>query len=62
MPQRARRRRGRSRRGDVLVMVTDGIAADFSPALAGGCGAAQAERIFAMHSKGTTTRWRSWCA
>jgi negative regulator of sigma-B (phosphoserine phosphatase) len=41
-------------RGDVLVMITDGIDGAISPALAGG-GAAQAmaERIFAMHSKGS---------
>jgi phosphoserine phosphatase RsbX len=41
-------------RGDVLVMITDGIESAISPALAGG-GAAQAlaERIFAMHGKGT---------
>jgi negative regulator of sigma-B (phosphoserine phosphatase) len=41
-------------RGDVLVMITDGIEAAISPALAGG-GAAQtmADRIFAMHGKGT---------
>jgi negative regulator of sigma-B (phosphoserine phosphatase) len=41
-------------RGDVLVMITDGIDGAISPALAGG-GAAQAmaERIFAMHGKGT---------
>src|SRR3954470_19386931 len=41
-------------RGDVLVMITDGIEAAISPALAGG-GAAQAmaERIFATHGKGT---------
>ena len=41
-------------RGDVLVMITDGIDAAISPALAGG-GAAQAlaDRIFASHGKGT---------
>jgi negative regulator of sigma-B (phosphoserine phosphatase) len=41
-------------RGDVLVMITDGIDGAISPALAGG-GAAQtmADRIFAMHGKGT---------
>ena len=41
-------------RGDVLVMITDGIDAAISPALAGG-GTAQtmADRIFAMHGKGT---------
>lgn len=41
-------------RGDLLVMITDGIEAAISPALAGG-GAAQtmADRIFAMHGKGT---------
>src|SRR3954454_24826027 len=41
-------------RGDVLVMITDGIDGAISPALAGG-GAAQtmAERIFAMHAKGS---------
>jgi phosphoserine phosphatase RsbX len=41
-------------RGDVLVMITDGIESAISPALAGG-GAAQtlADRIFAMHGKGT---------
>jgi negative regulator of sigma-B (phosphoserine phosphatase) len=41
-------------RGDLLVMITDGIDAAISPALAGG-GAAQtlAERIFAMHAKGS---------
>jgi negative regulator of sigma-B (phosphoserine phosphatase) len=40
-------------RGDVLVMITDGIDGAISPALAGG-GAAQAlaDRIFAMHGKG----------
>jgi negative regulator of sigma-B (phosphoserine phosphatase) len=44
----------RLERGDVLVMITDGIDGAISPALAGG-GAAQkmAERIFAMHGKGT---------
>ncbi len=41
-------------RGDVLVMITDGIDGAISPALAGG-GAAQtmAERIFTMHGRGT---------
>src|SRR4051812_39418963 len=41
-------------RGDVLVMITDGIDGAISPALVGG-GAAQtmADRIFAMHGKGT---------
>jgi negative regulator of sigma-B (phosphoserine phosphatase) len=41
-------------RGDVLVMITDGIDGAISPALAGG-GAAQtmAQRIFEMHGKGT---------
>jgi len=41
-------------RGDLLVMITDGIEAAISPALAGG-GAAQtmADRIFEMHGKGT---------
>src|SRR3954452_3165051 len=41
-------------RGDVLVMITDGIDAAISPALVGG-GAAQtmADRIFAMHGRGT---------
>ena len=41
-------------RGDVLVMITDGIESAISPAL-GGAGAAQAlaERIFALHGKGT---------
>ena len=41
-------------RGDMLVMITDGIDGAISPALAGG-GAAQtlAERIFAMHAKGS---------
>jgi negative regulator of sigma-B (phosphoserine phosphatase) len=41
-------------RGDVLVMITDGIEGAISPALAGG-GPAQAlaDRIFAMHGKGT---------
>ena len=44
----------RLERGDVLVMITDGIDGAISPSLAGG-GAAQtmAERIFAMHGKGT---------
>jgi negative regulator of sigma-B (phosphoserine phosphatase) len=41
-------------RGDVLVMITDGIEGAISPALAGG-GSAQtmAERILDMHGKGT---------
>jgi negative regulator of sigma-B (phosphoserine phosphatase) len=41
-------------RGDVLVMITDGIDGAISEALTGG-GAAQtmAERIFSMHGKGT---------
>jgi len=41
-------------RGDVLVMITDGIESAISPSLAGG-GAAQtmADRIFAMHGKGS---------
>jgi negative regulator of sigma-B (phosphoserine phosphatase) len=41
-------------RGDLLVMITDGIDGAISPALAGG-GAAQtlAERIFRMHARGT---------
>jgi len=41
-------------RGDLLVMITDGIDGAISPALAGG-GAAQAmaDRIFAMHAKGS---------
>jgi len=40
-------------RGDVLVMITDGIESAISSALEGG-GAAQAmaDRIFAMHGKG----------
>ena len=40
-------------RGDVLVMITDGIDGAISPALAGG-GAAQAlaDRIFSQHRKG----------
>ena len=40
-------------RGDLLVMITDGIESAISPGLAGG-GAAQttADRIFAMHGKG----------
>jgi negative regulator of sigma-B (phosphoserine phosphatase) len=40
-------------RGDLLVMITDGIDAAISPALSGG-GAAQtlADRIFAEHAKG----------
>ena len=41
-------------RGDVLVMITDGIDGAISPALGGGGGAqALAERIFAMHGRGT---------
>lgn len=41
-------------RGDLLVMITDGIDGAISPALVGG-GAAQtvADRIFAMHGKGS---------
>ncbi|MBE2320297.1 SpoIIE family protein phosphatase [Solirubrobacter sp. CPCC 204708] len=41
-------------RGDLLVMITDGIESAISPALAGG-GAAQtlADRIFDQHGKGT---------
>ena len=41
-------------RGDVLVMITDGIHAAISPALAGG-GAAQAmaDRILSQHGKGS---------
>jgi len=41
-------------RGDLLVMITDGIDAAISPALAGG-GSAQAlaDRILAQHGKGT---------
>jgi len=41
-------------RGDLLVMITDGIEGAISPALSGG-GAAQtlAERIFEQHGKGT---------
>jgi negative regulator of sigma-B (phosphoserine phosphatase) len=40
-------------RGDVLVMITDGIEGAISPALAGG-GAAQAlaDRIFTEHARG----------
>jgi negative regulator of sigma-B (phosphoserine phosphatase) len=40
-------------RGDLLVMITDGIEGAISPALAGG-GSAQmlADRIFAMHGRG----------
>jgi phosphoserine phosphatase RsbX len=40
-------------RGDLLVMITDGIDAAISPALTGG-GSAQtlADRIFAMHGRG----------
>ena len=40
-------------RGDLLVMITDGIDGAISPALAGG-GAAQtmADRIFEQHGKG----------
>jgi negative regulator of sigma-B (phosphoserine phosphatase) len=41
-------------RGDVLVMITDGIESAISPALAGrGSAQALAERILAMHGKGT---------
>jgi negative regulator of sigma-B (phosphoserine phosphatase) len=41
-------------RGDVLVMITDGIESAISPALAGRGGAqALAERIYARHGKGT---------
>ena len=41
-------------RGDLLVMITDGIGSAISPGLAGG-GAAQtlADRIFAMHGRGS---------
>ena len=41
-------------RGDLLVMITDGIDSAISPGLAGG-GAAQtmADRIFAMHGRGS---------
>ena len=41
-------------RGDLLVMITDGIEGAISPGLAGG-GAAQtmADRIFAMHGRGS---------
>jgi len=41
-------------RGDLLVMITDGIESAISPGLVGG-GAAQtmADRIFAMHGKGS---------
>jgi negative regulator of sigma-B (phosphoserine phosphatase) len=40
-------------RGDVLVMITDGIEGAISPALTGGGGAQKvAERILAMHAKG----------
>jgi negative regulator of sigma-B (phosphoserine phosphatase) len=40
-------------RGDLLVMITDGIEPAISPALAaGGSAQALAERIFAMHGKG----------
>jgi len=44
----------RLERGDLLVMITDGIDAAISTALTGG-GAAQtlADRIFAMHGKGS---------
>jgi negative regulator of sigma-B (phosphoserine phosphatase) len=44
----------RLERGDLLVMITDGIEGAISPALAGG-GAAQtlAERILEQHGKGT---------
>jgi negative regulator of sigma-B (phosphoserine phosphatase) len=41
-------------RGDLLVMITDGIDGAISPALAGGGGAqALAGRILALHGKGT---------
>jgi negative regulator of sigma-B (phosphoserine phosphatase) len=41
-------------RGDMLVMITDGIESAISPALEGGGGAqALADRIFAMHGRGT---------
>jgi negative regulator of sigma-B (phosphoserine phosphatase) len=41
-------------RGDVLVMITDGIDAAISPALAsGGAAQALADRILASHGKGT---------
>jgi negative regulator of sigma-B (phosphoserine phosphatase) len=41
-------------RGDMLVMITDGIDSAISPALAGrGRAQALAERIFARHGKGT---------
>ena len=41
-------------RGDVLVMITDGIEGAISPALAGaGTAQALADRIFEMHGKGT---------
>ena len=47
-------------RGDLLVMITDGIDGAISPALAGG-GAAQAlaDRIFDSTARAPTTRWRS---
>ena len=46
-------------RGDLLVMITDGIDGAISPALTGG-GAAQtlADRIFEQHGKGTRRRAR----
>jgi negative regulator of sigma-B (phosphoserine phosphatase) len=41
-------------RGDVLVMITDGIEAAISPALReGGAAQALADRIFALHGKGS---------
>ncbi|MDA0168591.1 SpoIIE family protein phosphatase [Solirubrobacter taibaiensis] len=41
-------------RGDLLVMITDGIESAISPGLAGGGGAqTMADRIFAMHGKGS---------
>jgi negative regulator of sigma-B (phosphoserine phosphatase) len=44
----------RLERGDVLVMITDGIEAAISPALAaGGAAQALAERILTTHGKGT---------
>lgn len=44
----------RLERGDVLVMITDGIDAAISPALAaGGAAQALADRILATHGKGT---------
>jgi negative regulator of sigma-B (phosphoserine phosphatase) len=53
MPQ-VRRATMTLERGDVLVMITDGIDGAISPALVGG-GDAQtiADRIFEMHGKGT---------